>query len=336
MTNHARDASKGISSASRKFLWLGTAVALAVAGWTGLWFYGAGRIEAYLPTAFAAAGRSGAEPVCENPEIRGYPFRVGLFCTSSGLVLTAEGTRIAAGEFRSAAQVYDPRHLVSEIDGPLTVAGADGLSGRFDWQLLRASSVVAVDGLLRASIEGRTVTADLDGPDLVAKISAAADRFAVHLRRNGTDLDVAADGETITSPLAMAMKTFALEAAVPGGALLLTPAGVDADLRGRTVVLHRLAAEFAAGGALSVSGTIAIAVDGVVSGDLKVKVSDQASLVGALREVAPAAAAQIEGVAQVIAALDIEPGDDAVTLPLTIRDGRMASGFIPLGTLPPL
>jgi Uncharacterized protein conserved in bacteria len=336
MTNRAPDASKAVS-ASRKIVWLGVAVAAAMAAWTGLWFYGASRIEAYLPVAFAASGRNGAEPTCENAEIRGYPFRVGLFCERAGLALTAEGMRASAGGFRSAAQIYNPRHLVSELDGPLTLTGTNGLAGKFDWQLLHASTVVATDGLSRGSIEGRNVTVDLDGPDLVTKISAEADRVAIHLRRNEADLDMAADGEGLSSPLLPATKTFTFQATVPGGAPLLTATGArDADLRGRTIVLHDLSATFAAGGALTLSGTMAVGDDGIVSGDLKLKASDLAALVAALREVAPQAADQVAGVAQVVAALDTEPGDDAITLPVTIRDGRVASGFIPLGEIPPL
>lgn len=336
MTNRAPDASKGMLP-SRKIVWLGVAVLLAVIAWTGLWFYGASRIEAYLPTAFAAAGKNGAEPRCDNPDIRGYPFRVGLFCDAAGLTLVSEGISASAGGFRSAAQIYDPRHLVSELDGPLVVAGKDGLAAKVDWQLLRASTVLADDGLVRGSLEGRTITLDLDGPGLVAKVSAAADRIAIHLRRNAADLDLAADGEGLSSPLGPSAKVFAVRATVPGGAAMLTAAGVpEADLRGRAIVLHDLSMAFPAGGSLAISGSLSVAVDGLVSGDLKVKMRDQAGLIAALRQSAPELAEQIAGIAQVIAALDIEPGDDAVTLPVTIRDGAMASGFIPLGKLPSL
>lgn len=336
MTNRAPDASKGMLP-SRKIVWLGVAVLIAVGAWTGLWFYGAGRIEAYLPTAFAAAGKNGAEPRCDNADIRGYPFRVGLFCDASGLTLAAEGISAQAGSFRSAAQIYNPRHLVSELDGPLVVTGKEGLAARVDWQLLRASTVLADDGLMRGSVEGRTLTLDLDGPGLVAKVSAAAERIAVHLRRNAADLDIAADGEGLSSPLGPGARVFAFSATVPGGAAMLTASGASqADLRGREIRLHDLSMSFPSGGSLAVTGALSVAADGLVSGDLKVTMRDQAGLIAALRQGAPELADQIEGVAQVIAALDIEPGDDAVTLPVTIRNGAMASGFFPLGTLPPL
>lgn len=336
MTNRAPDASKGIPP-SRKIVWLGVAVILAVAAWTGLWYYGASRIEAYLPTAFAAAGKNGAEPRCDNADIRGYPFRVGLFCDAAGLTLVSEGISASAGGFRSAAQIYDPRHVVSELDGPLVVTGKDGLAAKVDWQLLRASTVLADDGLARGSLEGHTITFDLDGPDLVAKVSAAAGRIAIHLRRNAADLDLAADGEGLSTPLGPSAKVFALRATVPGGAVLLNAAAApEAGLRGRVILLHDLSMEFPAGGSLSVSGSLSVAVDGLVSGDLTVKMRDQAGLIAALRQGAPELADQVAGISQVIAALDIEPGDDAVTLPVTIRDGAMASGFIPLGKLPPL
>lgn len=335
MTKAAPDASKAIPPA-RKILWLGIAVAVAALAWTAGWFYVAGRMEAGLPQAIAAARQNGIEPHCDNPDIRGFPFRFGLFCDSSGFDFQAGRLMASAGAFRSAAQFYRPGHVVSELEGPLTISGSDGLSARLDWQLLHASSVVVPSGLSRASVEGKMLTIDLDASNLPAKFAASAETVAVHARRDEENLDIAASAQSLSSPAFPAFRTATLEATVPGGAVWLRDGRLPENFRGTDVILHRLGVEFAMGGGLSVSGRGSIGEDGLVSGDFHLRIKDHEAAIAALAELAPDIAAQASSVGTLLIALDTEPGDDAVTLPLDVRDGRVAIGMIPLGSIPRL
>jgi hypothetical protein len=56
--------------------------------------------------------------------VRGYPFRLEVFCTALDVARPAEGLTVKAGAFRSAAQVYEPRRVYAELDSPVAVTSA--------------------------------------------------------------------------------------------------------------------------------------------------------------------------------------------------------------------
>lgn len=88
--------------------------------------------------------------------------------------------------------------------------------------------------------------------------------------------------------------------------------------------------------ALTVSGQVDVGTEGLLSGSLKVKIKGMAEISRVIAVFAPELADQIEGLGPVLSALDSETGDNAITLPLTLRNGQASMGFIPLGRIPPL
>lgn len=334
MTKATPDASKAIPS-SRRILWLGIFVLVAVIAWTAGWFYVASRMEARIPLVTTAARQNGIDPYCESSEIRGFPFRFGLFCERTGLDIPENDLTASAGAFRSAAQFYRPGHVVSELDGPLTI-NQPGLSALIDWQLLHASSSAGDAGLLRASIEGKRVTADIDALGLPADFTASAEIVALHIRQNEGALDIAANAQSLASSVFPALRLVTLEATLPGGAIWLENGQSPETLRGRDIVLHQLRVEFARGGGLSLSGNGSIGLDGLLTGDFRLRIEDLEAVITTLAELAPDIAAQASGVKSVLLALDAEDGDNAITLPVTIRNGQASISIIPLGLIPPL
>ena len=145
------------TSSSRKFGWLATAIVAGCVLWTIGWFLVASRIEARLPETLAAITGVNAKAGCENAEVRGYPFRFGLFCQTLSYARASDGVTAISGALRSAAQFYRPGHVVAEIDGPLAVT-APGLDARVDWQSLQTSVQATTDGVSRGSVDGRTVS----------------------------------------------------------------------------------------------------------------------------------------------------------------------------------
>ncbi|TDH34824.1 DUF2125 domain-containing protein [Pseudohoeflea suaedae] len=328
---------KGTSRQSRRILWLGLAVVLACALYTVGWYVFAGQIEKRLPALFALTERQGARTECANANVRGYPFRIGIFCDKTSVDFARDNMKLKAGALRSAAQVYNPWHVVSELDGPASLTGDNGLSARADWQLLHASTIFAGDGVDRASLEGKGATLALESADLPVTISGESSRFAAHVRRNAGDLDIAVETDDFSSPLTLDTRHFSLAATVLGAADFLKE-GARPDMRGKTVRLHDLSSEFAAGGTVSLSGDLAFGADGLANGDLKIRLGDYQAVAARIGEVQPDLARQITQFAPILLALDIEPDDgpDTVTLPLTIRNGNAAVGLLPLGRIPPV
>lgn len=322
------------SPASRKFAWLAGAIVAGVLLWTGGWYFFAAQIEDRLPSILAQIVGPGATAECTNADVRGYPFRVGLFCEGLSYTNAAEGITTTAGAFRSAAQIYRPQHAVAEVDGPL-VLDASGLTLRADWQLLQTSVQAVGDGLDRGSIDARNTSVDIDGTGVTQRLALQADRITAHARRNGADLDFAAYSENLRNTLVAGLnaKAVAFEATLSGKSDILrvpfTP------LHGPfAAVLHRMTIEFDATSSLELAGPVQVAADGRITGNLELTISNVRQLSELVAGFNPETADLIGRFGPMIAALDTRPGDDATTLPLTISNGQVSLGIIPLGELP--
>ena len=322
------------SPASRKFAWLAAAIVAGILLWTAGWYFFAAKIEQQLPATLAQIVGADASAECTQADVRGYPFRVGLFCENLSYTNTVDGISATAGAFRSAAQFYRPQHVVAEIDGPLVLDNS-GLVLRADWQVLQASAQAVSDGLDRGSIDARNTSIDIDGAGLTQRLAVQADRMTAHARRNGADLDIAAYGENLRNSLiaGLSAKAFAFEATLSGKSGLLqiplTPLHGPFD-----AMLHRISIEFDETSSFELAGPVQIGADGRVSGNLELTVSNLQLFSELAADFNPQIAELLRQFGPVIAALDTKPGDDATTLPLTIRSNQVSLGFIPLGELP--
>src|SRR5262245_57806709 len=105
-----------------RFLWFLVFVAILFGLYSAGWFYLANRLKAQAEATIAALSTGGATADCASLEVRGYPFRLGLFCDSLGYDDGAGNIVVTAGSLRSAAQVYRPRNIEAELDSPLRTA----------------------------------------------------------------------------------------------------------------------------------------------------------------------------------------------------------------------
>jgi len=289
-----------------------------------------------LPVAMQQIAGTDASAECANAEIRGYPFRFGLFCDRLGYINPKEALALEAGALRSAAQFYRPGHVVSEIDGPLLIS-APGLELQIDWQILQSSIRATTVGLDRGSIDSRNVSIDIDGTGLQQKLALAAERFTAHARKNGLDLDIAAYGEHVRGNIIAdtGASTLALEATLPGRAGLLDMP-YQPLLPPYEAQVHRLSVGFEGDVSLQITGPVRIAADGLVSGDLQISIRGQDQIAEIVARFNPEMGENVRRFGPMLAALDSVPGDDAITLPLTIRNGNLSMGMFPLGRLPAL
>lgn len=316
---------------SRRFLWLTIFIVVLFGGYSAGWFYVAGEIETRARAEIAgfADGRRSAE--CVNLSVRGFPFRIGIWCDGVRLVDPAEGVDISADRLRTTAQVYNPFHLIAEIDSPASVElpGVDRLG--LSWEALRASVRVDFDFPERFDIETRGFKADLDaGP---ASVSAKAGE--AHMRRRGEDLDLAA---TVTAAKAS-------DEVLRGGALPPIDGAVDVSIekgvrfmrpgarsvRGMAGEIRTLSIASGADASLSVSGFFLVAQDGLLDADLKLKVVDPEAISKILENLFPR---ERERIVQSLAGLKALGNQTEV--PLKVDAGKITLGFLPLGDIPPL
>ncbi|WP_425416846.1 DUF2125 domain-containing protein [Oricola indica] len=322
-------------NAGKRIRRLGIGIVIAIAVWTAGWYWIAGRVDAGADHLLAAQRERGTAIDCVDREVRGYPFRLEVFCTSLDFARPADGLAIEAGGLRGAAQVYDPQRIYAELDSPVTVESALAGSARIDWSLARATATLADPVPQRGSISIDDIEVAFDG--LEAAISAA--HAEAHMRLNDADLD-----------LALRYEGLVVDPALSGGRRLPVLAG-DADLsvddgaafaasgitslRGLSGDLRRLALLLTPKQGLLVSGTYAVGADGLLDAELEAIIVDPDGVAGTMKPVFPEYASQIE----MLGALPVQDGPDGtpeVKVPVTVRDGRIALGFIPIGQLPPL
>lgn len=323
-------------STARRFIWLAVGIVLFGLFWTIGWNLIASRIESHLPTALQQIAGRQAQAECSNAEVRGYPFRFGLFCDQLGYRNVQAGLSAGSGALRSAAQFYRPNHIVSEIDGPVVFSGPAG-EGRIDWQALQTSVYAMPGGLERGSIDGRNITMDVDSAGLAAKLGLRAERFTGHARKNGSDFDVAAYAEQVQSNLLtqISAQKLTVEATLPGQADLLD-VPFRAPQGAYQVQLHRILIELDENTSLEIAGPAQIGDDGRISGDLDITIRNQQRFAELAGLIDPGSGELVRNIAPMLGAFDTVPGDDAITVKLTVRNGAMSIGFIPLGRLPAL
>ena len=349
-------------SATRKIKWLAIGIAVVIALYTGGWFFLASQVNRGVQTAIQQAEANGTAITCADQDVGGYPFRLGVRCDRT-VIETPDGARVQAGAFRSAAQVYEPRRIISELDGPATIE-TPGVTASAEWDIARASTRLSDRGL-----EIGTLTLDNlrfeTFPPSAATITGELDRAVASVRANGPDLDaaIAIDALDIApvdgrDPPPIALD---IDATVSDAASALQGGQPLESLRGRTVTLRNGGLALSGGGRIETSGTIAVDADGLASGEIEIGLSDATATVAALSSLFPEARGLIQTVGGVFgasggggnvlsnvlsggatqtdadAAPEANDETDALrTITLSVRDGQIRAGFIPLGNVPPL
>lgn len=326
--------SKRKGGSSRRFVWLATAIVAALALYTGGWYYAAGTLEQATDTWLERMSARGADASCERRQARGYPFRIGLFCTEAAIA-DAEGRfAVSAAGLRSAAQVYDPAQVVGELDTVrLDLFGAPnplGASARD----IRFSARLAEPVPARASVTARQVELDATPENRIASILFEAARAEAHTRRNGADLDLAVSAETISAfppQLGREIRAdrFQADFTVADGVRLAMER--PQSLRGISLVIRDLAITLADQAGFALSGPFSVDMDGFIDAKLQLSAQNPQKIATLLAEIMPENGNQIRSVAAGLAALGDNP-----SLPLTVTKGQARIAFITLGRIPPL
>lgn len=187
-------------SSAGRWIFLPTLLLLIlVAGWSGFWYWAAGKTGEAVDVWLAREARSGRVYACGERHIGGYPFRIEVDCGSPSARIPVEGGVATASAPRlvALAQVYDPKQVIAELTGPVSLAGPDGM--RADLSFTAARGSVRVEG---RRFERGSVT--LASPRLASgELELAAKAFEGHVRRTpdasaGT-FDLAASLDAATS-----------------------------------------------------------------------------------------------------------------------------------------
>lgn len=361
-----------------RFITLLILVAALIGGWSWLWQFAAGKAEATLEGWRAREAKAGRIYQCGSQAIAGYPFRIEIECASASALFRSNQppVEIKTRGILVAAQIYQPNLLISEFQGPLTVAEPGKPPAIVvNWKLAQTSVRGTPNAPERVSIVlDRPVVDRMEG-DKPQHVLVAR-----HIELHGR----IAEGSAANKPVIETV--LRLEQASAPTVHPAAESPVDADI---TAVLRGLddfspkpwLARFreiqAAGGRIDISqarvqqgetiavggGSLGLNANGRLEGQLRVTIAGlepflnsigaqqmvQSSptvdrLAGALDRFAPGlgAVARQQAGANIFAGINLLgeqttlEGKRAVTLPLRFDDGAVFLGPIPIGKTPAL
>jgi hypothetical protein len=147
-------------------------------GWTIAWFVIRERTGAGIDAWMAQEAAHGRLWECPGRSIGGFPFRIEVSCPRIAMT-RGEVTASAAG-LTSVTQVYQPRHTIVEIAGPLRVSdGRTTLDA--SWKALQASVRSDGAGLQAAALVIGAPSLRIAGLT-PTEVMASAQSFEAHLR----------------------------------------------------------------------------------------------------------------------------------------------------------
>ncbi len=318
------------SFATRRIQLLMLAVAVTCGAYVGGWNY----MASLLDRETVAMIDSG-DPVtiaCPDRSVGGFPFRIGVSCSSFTASDPAGAFQVKAGALRTTAVVYDPSLILASLQSPAQIEAPAGVPlAALTWERARASVDTSPADDQLAGIE-------FDAPQIrpAAGGLMTAESLALFAR------PVAADAD-----LALKARAISLDPSLVGGRQV-APFGLDLDVRlaaveetwfsgapgARSGVLNRLAILITDDAGLIADGPFTISAEGALTGRLSLRIVDVDAVIAALRTAAPDQAPMLEAMAA--ARPKGEGPADEWTLTIDIEDGNARLGFLPLGRIPPI
>lgn len=116
--------------------------AALIGGWSWFWHYAAGQAQAAVDGWRAREAKAGRIYDCGERHFGGFPFRFEVDCDRASAVFQSNQppVEVKAGRVLVAAQIYQPNLLITEFQGPLTIADL-GQTPKIvaNWKLGRSS-----------------------------------------------------------------------------------------------------------------------------------------------------------------------------------------------------
>lgn len=324
-------------TSSRRILRLVLLVLALAAVWGAIWFGASSRLKVMLETALVRMEQRGARAACENPATSGFPLRLSLTCDATAYARDLDGVALNAGRLDARWSIAAPLTLSADLTSPMHAELPGLVPLDLAWESARADLGLWLPRPSRVTAELDRVTATTGGPGAAAPVFSLAGLALradvagkdVLVSASGADLrlDTAHAGDLVLPPLALALDATLKDAAA--GLVARRP-----SLRGATIDLAEMRIAAADGGALRLSGTLAIDDAGIVDGELTLNIDNPGRFPAYWKAAAPEFAAQAQAILDAAQALQI--GGSSAGIPIRIEKGEAFAGFWPLGFIPPL
>jgi hypothetical protein len=108
----------------RRYITMVVLVAALFGAWSLFWYFAAGQAHTVLEGWRAREAKTGRTYACGSETVGGYPFRMEFACDQASAVFATPPLELKLSRILVAAQIYQPTLLISEFDGPLSIADA--------------------------------------------------------------------------------------------------------------------------------------------------------------------------------------------------------------------
>ncbi len=317
--------------------------------WFGGWFAFARYADGKIGEQITAVSEQGVNIDCQNRAIRGFPFRIGVFCDDLNISHNRDVFRFELGELRTAAQLYSPGTVIAELDGPFkTWQGTREITARWNQMRLFLDANLT-GGFELASLNFGAFAGEAGGSDI------DIENGAVHFRPtpvaegaekpDPVSLDgyVTFDNFALSNPkLEIPPASLKIDATLVDGYTDLISRGqkLDTILRdGAEINLSTLLLSLPEGGRLAFSGPLTIDENGLVSGNVKIGIADPKAIGAWAKKVDQRLQQAVSGIGQAVAGMgkaDTIDGQEMRTIVVTLDQGVLRLGFIQLARIPPL
>lgn len=315
-------------------------VAVLCAAWSAVWATMRSRLITEVDHQLARLERDGVRIVCPDRAVGGFPFRLEISCRDPGLEIAGRGVGGSVAALRIVAQIWDPRLVLAEADGPLVAEEAGRTRVDATWRGLRASLRWSTAGIERLSLsaEGLDLTRRETGAG-VARLQA--EHLEAHGRGSGAhDVDVAVsvasgvatvEGKRIGPPRSDLSLAATLREVFPFGPG--DPARAFAARGGR---IEPIRADFAVGGVrVAGKGALTLGSDGLLDGMIGFAATGLEAVVTQAAALGPETAGVLGGFV-LLGKASNDPDLPGRRLDLVVDHGRPRFGRILMPPMAPL
>ncbi len=333
--------SQSSPSGTAKRAWLlGLGLIVVIAAlYTGGWFYAASALKTNVLRALGERNSSGISGQCADMAQNGFPFSIGLSCSKVDIDDHVNGISASFDDLNASAHVYTPGNISWNLNSPAEIRTTHGLTISAEWKNLQSSLVAKGNGIEEGQTAIDGLKAGIASSFTGQNVDFSADHTEIHLRQNGGNLEAAIgieNSNTVIKDFPQVLPTLSASADIT----LTDKAGLldgsdQGGLNGASGILHRVVADIGDGRVMTLSGPFSFDDEGLVSGQFKLEIERIAPWRDSLKATIPDAKHTIDMAAKLLKAL--AAGGDKVSVDLTADHGNiLLSGFIPLGSLPPI
>ena len=302
-------------------------LAVAIAGWSAVWFAARQAAVAALAEVDAALAKEGWRRTCAQESWDGYPFRLAFSCT--GLELAGPDTTLTLPSLEAAMQTHDPSTVIVTAAAPLVAQTPDGK---------RTVSFEAARTALRFDGAAPVVATRLGAPVMTVEngpsLKASALDVTVKPAPGSVAVTLALANPAVAGPLQLGARRIAIDAALkppPQPAPTVEAFLRQAGAQRAALDLASLAVE-GEGFALSGSGSLALTPEGYINGKVRVEAEGP----GAVTDLLRGAGALPQGDSGLDALTTMLGAIGSTALTVTLKDGMVSAGPFRLGRLPPV